>query len=144
MTTILNLTQHYVTVEQAEANVIDLELDDARRVIEALNFNSLPTQAEIKNRCNVIYNAVCNIIDKDGDHFDGNELYDEKALKAMNYGFMIGGAPFLMGPLAEELSNIGTVLFAFSERVSVEKIIDGKTIKTSIFNHKGFVSALLA
>jgi len=30
-------------------------------------------------------------------------------------------------------------MYAFSERVSVDKVVDGKLIKVSEFKHKGFV-----
>jgi len=36
-----------------------------------------------------------------------------------------------------------TVLYAFSERVSVEKEIEGKVIKTNEFKHSGFVEVFI-
>ncbi len=36
-----------------------------------------------------------------------------------------------------------TVLYAFSERVSVEKIVDGVVIKTNEFKHIGFIEVFI-
>ena len=53
---------------------------------------------------------------------------------------MIGGAPYLMAELQKALQVRGiTVLYAVSERVSVEKIVDGVVVKTNEFKHIGFV-----
>jgi len=56
-------------------------------------------------------------------------------------GAMIGGAPFLMASLEEELKKENvTVLYSFSERRSVEKIMDdGSVQKTAVFKHCGFI-----
>jgi len=53
---------------------------------------------------------------------------------------MIGGAPFFMSYLEEALRYRGlTPVYAFSQRESVEQVIDDKTVKTSVFVHKGFI-----
>lgn len=54
---------------------------------------------------------------------------------------MIGGAPYLMSALESTLKEKGVQpLYAFSERVSVEKTTEtGEVIKTSTFQHKGWV-----
>jgi hypothetical protein len=56
---------------------------------------------------------------------------------------MIGGAPYLMGPLTDALKDLGIeVCFSYSERVSVESSLpDGSVTKTSVFKHVGFVWA---
>lgn len=53
---------------------------------------------------------------------------------------MIGGAPYLMILLHDALVGRDIQpLYAFSERVSVEKEEGGKIIKISVFKHVGFV-----
>ena len=55
---------------------------------------------------------------------------------------MIGGALWLMAPLSFYLKSAGiNPVFAFSKRESVEEVIDGKTVKTNVFKHVGFVEA---
>jgi len=57
---------------------------------------------------------------------------------------MIGGALWLMAPLATELRarNIEP-LFAFSQRESVELVAEnGDVVKTNVFRHVGFVPAI--
>ena len=57
---------------------------------------------------------------------------------------MIGGAPFLMATLADELAKASIyALFAFSTRESVEQVQpDGSVRKTAVFRHQGFVPAI--
>lgn len=56
---------------------------------------------------------------------------------------MIGGAPYLMGPLEAALKDRGIApLYAFSERRSIEvKNEAGEVTKTAVFVHLGFVEA---
>ena len=55
---------------------------------------------------------------------------------------MIGGAPFLMGPLERALISRGIFpAYAFSRREVVEKATaDGEVTKTAVFRHEGFVA----
>ena len=150
MSVILNLTQHKATREQCEEGVIDLtpELQDKLRSL--LTFNELPSCEEIKHRTDGIYDLVIefvtngdspikdevkNLIDKDG-------LVNESEFKKFGFRFMIGGAPYLMGPLTNELANLGECIFAFSKRVSSEVIEpSGSITKKTVFKHDGFVPA---
>ena len=54
---------------------------------------------------------------------------------------MIGGAPFLLPILAEELREVGIdPLLAFSRRDTVEQTQpDGSVRKVAVFRHVGFV-----
>lgn len=116
--TILNLTQHAVTAEQAAAGVV--EPADKASVQALLTFEELPDRTE------VILRAA------------------ELAALAVDAGFrtaMIGGAPFLMPPLEAALKAAGIrPRYAFSVRESVETTApDGSVRKTNVFRHAGWV-----
>ena len=116
---ILNFTQHAATAEQVAAGVIDLMQHDLASLKALLNFVGLPTADEIYERAYAIAALAEN-------------LFAETV--------MVGGAPFLMPVLQKALQMRGiTVLYAFSERVSVEKIVNGVVVKTNEFKHIGFV-----
>lgn len=117
---ILNLTQHASTPEQRRAGVRDLP--DTVPLSELLTFPSLPTPGQVRETARFLASLAA-----------------ETGLSTA----MIGGAPFLMEPLAQELRKLGIEpVFAFSKRVSVETLnSDGSTSKTSVFRHLGFVQA---
>ncbi len=120
---ILNFTQHAATAEQLDAGVIDLMQHDLASLKELLNFVGLPTRDDVYNRAYEIVKLAENL---------------------MAESVMVGGAPFLMPVLQMALQKRGiTVLYAFSERVSVEKEIEGKVIKTNEFKHSGFVEVFI-
>ena len=120
---ILNFTQHAATAEQLDAGVIDLMQHDQAVLKSMLNFVGLPSIDDVRNRAYDIAKLAEN-------------LFAEQV--------MIGGAPFLMPVLQVELQKRGiTVLYAFSERVSVEKIVNGVVVKTNEFKHSGFVEMFI-
>ena len=122
---ILNLTQHAASAEQIEAGVIDMVGKDLESLKALLTFEELPSAAEIDRRAREITRLA-----KDA-------LFGQPERKAM-----IGGALWLMAPLSFYLKAAGiSPVFAFSKRESVEKVIDGKTVKTNVFKHVGFVEA---
>lgn len=124
---IINLTQHPATTEQVEAGVFDINTC-AEILRDELTFVALPTADEISNKAETIAELAVICSSSSG----------EFATHAM-----IGGAPYLMAPLESALIARGIVpLYAFSVRESVEKIIDGATVKTTVFRHAGFVSAV--
>ena len=150
MHTIINLTQHSATKEQHEEGVIDLTPEFQSKLKSLLTFNNLPTSVEIKSRADEIYALIVEfvtsgnspIIDETKDLIDEDGLVDETEFKKFGFRFMIGGAPYLMGPLVRELSFLGECIFAFSKRVSSEVIEpDGSVTKKTIFKHAGFVPA---
>ena len=117
MKRIINLTQHPASAEQKEAGVIDLPKDSV--LFDALTFNELPTKEVIETRAKLIAGIA---LTNDATHA------------------MIGGAPYLMGALETALKSRGVQpLYAFSERVSIEKEVNGEVVKTSVFKHLGFV-----
>ena len=120
---ILNFTQHAATAEQLEAGVIDLMQHDLASLKALLNFVGLPTGEEVYERAYQIARLAEN-------------LFAETV--------MVGGAPFLMPVLQKALQMRGiTVLYAFSERVSIEKIVDGVVVKTNEFKHIGFIEVFI-
>ena len=116
----VNLTMHPASAEQVAAGVGDLH-EGLESVKRALNFATPPSAATIKGRAELIAGA------------------------AVGYkSAMIGGALWLMAPLAAELRarNIEP-LFAFSQRESVELVAEnGDVVKTNVFRHVGFVPAI--
>ena len=120
---ILNFTQHAATAEQVAAGVIDLMQHDQAALKSMLNFVGLPTADEIYERAYAIAALAEN-------------LFAETV--------MVGGAPFLMPVLQKALQMRGiTVLYAFSERVSIEKIVNGVVVKTNEFKHIGFIEVFI-
>ena len=116
---IANLTQHKPTPEQVESNVTDTLVPS-----DLLTFDNIPTSADLKAR----------------------------AVKVASYakGFkqaMIGGAPYFMSYLEQELKSNGIQpLYSFTQRVSVEEVVMDENLnlitkKTSVFKHIGFVEA---
>ena len=109
---IINLTQHLATAEQIAAGVVDLPADQREDLVQALTFESLPTADEILAAAEAIAElAVQNGL--------GDDCLDSPAPKSA----MIGGALWLMAPLADALRRRGVQpLFAFSTRESVESV----------------------
>lgn len=122
---IINLTQHAASAEQLEECVTDMVGKDLESLKALLTFQELPSAAEIDRRAQEITRLA-----KDA-------LFGQPERSAM-----IGGALWLMVPLSFYLKSAGIKpVFAFSKRESVERVIDGKTIKTAVFKHVGFVEA---
>ena len=116
---ILNLTQHQATPEQVKFGVVEPKPEVKACIRELLTFSDIPSQIEMSGRAfelaRISRNSGCDAA-------------------------MIGGAPFFMAPLEKYLGTVGvTPVYAFSIRESVEKVIDGKTVKTAVFRHLGFV-----
>lgn len=125
---IVNLTQHAATPDQLAAGVFDLEGAQHAALVEALTFRTLPSREDIQARAEGIADLALLAGDDDVD----------APTRAM-----IGGALWLMGPLAEALRERGIVpLFAYSEReVSEEVQPDGSVRKVVTFRHSGWVAA---
>jgi len=117
MVRILNLTQHPASAAQKKAGVF--EPTKKELVKELLTFQDLPRKGEIMRRASAIAYAV-----PEGTAYA-----------------MIGGAPFLMGPLEAALLERGvTPLYAFSCRESIETTSpSGEVVKKSTFKHLGFI-----
>lgn len=151
----LNLTQHVASQAQLKAGVLDLPESIQQQVKDLLTFHAVPTAEEIRQRAEQLaYEAASHVW----------ELAEQEAKKLAPYFWgedeglapspaqckgefsrvMIGGAPYLMGPLAEALREHGLEpVFAFTERVSVdEPQADGSVRKVAVFRHSGWVPAL--
>ncbi len=126
----INLTQHSPTPEQFAAGVIDPPAEMKAEIIRLLNFTTIPTREEVVVKAEKLAHIVAEWAYEEEDLRNGQEV-------------MIGGAPYLMGPLEKALTLRGmTPFYAFSERVSSEETLpDGSVRKTQIFRHAGFIPA---
>lgn len=126
---VLNLTQHLATPEQIAAGVVEPAIDAKKQIVSLLTFEQLPTAAEIRSRAYDIA-AVAR-----------SQYVTEQTEGVRFTHAMIGGAPYLMGPLeiALRASQI-TPVYAFSVRESVDEVQpDGSVRKLAVFRHGGFI-----
>ena len=131
---ILNLTQHSAGADQMAVGVVDLAGEELASLKEALTFGELPDAQEIRDRAEHIAELACmNGLGGDG----GDDPFPQQA--------MIGGALWLMAPLAEALRVRGIKpVFAFSVRETEEQTQpDGSVWKVAVFRHAGFVPAVV-
>ena len=117
-TNIINLTQHPASREQIAAGVTDLaQKRDLEWLKSTLTFDSKPTKSELEEKAAALADFA-------------------KIYRAA----LIGGAPYLMGPLESALKCKGvTPLYSFSRRMVSENVKTGE--KISVFKHIGFVEA---
>lgn len=117
---ILNLTQHNATPDQVKVGVIEPDDYVKGKIKTALTFHDKPTAENCRKRA--------------------KELAEIALSQGVRFA-MIGGAPYLMADLENELLKKEIApLYAFSKRV-VEEIRKGnETKKTIVFKHQGFVS----
>ena len=127
---IVNLTQHAASIDQIAAGVVDLPADQRAILTKALTFESLPTRGEIVAAAEVVAGLAASA---------------GPAPHILPDAAMIGGAMWLMAPLAAAIESRGIEsLFAFSQRESVEESQpDGSVRKIAVFRHVGFVSAIV-
>lgn len=116
---IFNLTQHEPTGSQIESVASRTE-EQASAVKSLLNFIEPPSREEIVSKAAALADIA-------------------KAAGAT--AAMIGGAPYLMGPLEKELRYRRIIpVYSFSKRVSKEEVvINGTVQKTSVFEHVEWV-----
>ena len=129
---IINLTQHHASSEDLAAGVADLPAGHRALLAQSLTADTLPTRAEIADRCaNISQLAVHNGLGGD----EGDDPHPTAA--------MIGGAPWMMAELERALLDVGVPsVYAFSVRESIEQTQpDGSVRKVNIFRHAGFVDA---
>jgi hypothetical protein len=118
---ILNFTQHVATAEQAAAGVF--EPRDKAAVHQLLTFETCPDRQAIRARAKTLAEVA---------RMNGAEAA------------MLGGAPYLMGPLEDALRAAGIKpVYAFSLRAGVEDELqpDGSVRKVQVFRHAGWVWA---
>lgn len=121
---IVNLTQHNATPDQISAGVVEPAV--AKSIVSSLlDINTLSDALSV-----TVLNAKVEAL---------VALAEESGCDTA----MIGGAPFLMAPLAGALKDAGiTPVYAFSKRVPGEvQLPDGTVKKTLTFCHEGFVPA---
>ena len=120
MNKIVNLTSNVTTDDQKNVGVVDIE--DRKLVAELLNFKTLPTNAQIYNRAEVLASLV--------DAPVGTTV-------------LIGGPQFLMSTLTESLKKRGYIVVF--ECVTSEVIHftndRGNMIQSPVFKHLGFIEA---
>lgn len=120
----MNLTQHPATADQVEAGVFDLPQQERAALSALLTFDSPPSADEIIGRANAVAAVAC--------------------AGGIPTSAMIGGALWLMAPLASALRAAGVEpVYAFSQRdVQEQPQPDGTVRKVMIFKHTGFVPAV--
>lgn len=116
---ITNLTYFDATPSQIKDGVTNLS--DPSEIRELLTFSDIPTKEEIRDRAERI--AII-------------------AVQAGNEKAMIGGAPYLMSALEEELEERGIdPVYSFSKRESKNITnTDGSVTKQNVFRHLGFIN----
>lgn len=140
---ILNLTQHLASYEQRAAGVIDLPFEPRAELLTLLTFINVPTTREIEQRAYQI-GTIAALNASGEDRRDEMSQLPEGDSGGFATHAMIGGALWLMAPLALELRehNIKPV-FAFSQRETEEATLDdGSVRKIVIFRHRGFIDAI--
>jgi hypothetical protein len=118
---IINLTQHAATAEQINAGVV--EPRDKAAVNRLLTFDVCPDSEVIRARAE----ALAAVARESGAN-----------------AALVGGAPYLMGPLETTLREVGVrPLYAFSQRAGVEeeRQPDGSVRKVQVFRHAGWIWA---
>lgn len=131
---ILNLTQHLASADQLKAGVADLPDADRAHLVRLLTVDTLPSRAEIDERCADIatlaslHEPVCLQAMIGSAQVSGNAQVD-------------GGAPWMMSALEAALMDVGIEpVYAFSVRKSVDQHQpDGSVRKVAMFRHAGFV-----
>lgn len=118
---VINLTQHEPTDDQKAIIKNWVELTDAEKASVKKNLTFRPQEVSkyvIMGRAAMLATLA--------------------KTKGAKYAH-IGGAPYLMAHLESCLIQAGiTPLYSLTERVTEEKIVDGKVEKTSVFKCAGF------
>ncbi len=117
---ILNLTQHAPSNDQLTAGVVNLTDSKWSEVKKLMTFDTLPSTQQLQDSA-----------------FKIAQIASETDCKKA----MIGGAPFFMSALQNNLIAVGIKpVFAFSMRESVDvPQDDGSVRKMAVFKHLGFV-----
>lgn len=139
----MNLTQHAATADQLAAGVFDLPAPARADLQALLTFGDLPDGPEIRARAEQIAGlAALHASAEDRADDDGALPSGDTGGFALHA--MIGGALWLMAPLAAALREHGIEpVFAFSVRETEEqKQADGSVRKVAVFRHAGFVPAV--
>lgn len=139
----MNLTQHAATADQLAAGVFDLPAAARADLQTLLTFGDLPDEQEIRARAEQIADLAA--MHASAEHrADDDGAMPVGDLGGFAFSAMIGGALWLMAPLAAALRDQGIKpVFAFSVRETEEqKQADGSVRKIAVFRHAGFVPAV--
>jgi len=130
---ILNLTQHPASADQLAVGVVDLAGEELAALKQALTFDTCPGVEDIRQRAEFVAELACM-----------NGLSGDEGDSPMPQQAMIGGALWLMAPLAAKLrARSIEPVFAFSVRETEEQQQpDGSVRKVAVFRHAGFVPAV--
>lgn len=141
----MNLTQHAATADQLAAGVFDLPTEVLADLQSLLTFGDLPDEQEIRARAEQIAGLAAFHASAE-DRADDDGLLPEGDAGGFALHAMIGGALWLMAPLAAALREQGIEpVFAFSTRDTAEqRQPDGSVRKVAVFRHAGFVPAVPA
>jgi len=142
---ILNLTKNPATPEQRESGVIEIKDELKDKLNALLSFTELPDRKEIMDRVHrlssLIYKHLTGV-DKEWHLFYDHEIGAELS-KADIDAILIGGEPYLMGPLELEIENYSTAVYAFYKETSVmAETEDGLPIEHVLRTHVGFVKSI--
>jgi hypothetical protein len=139
----MNLTQHAATADQIAAGVFDLPAAARADLQALLTFGELPDEQEIRARAEQIAGMAALYASAE-DRADDAGALPEGDAGGFALHAMIGGALWLMAPLAAALREQGIeAVFAFSVRETEEqKQADGSVRKVAVFRHAGFVPAV--
>jgi hypothetical protein len=127
--TVINCTQHLTTEDQRKDNIVDLPEEFRCHIQQLLTFETLPSRKTLGNRAELIVNEL---LAYSSQWENRQDLYGKYV--------MIGGAPFFMSYLHNALVEVGAVpVYAFSQRKSVDEVVDGTVVKRSVFCYEGLV-----
>lgn len=123
---ILNLTQHQCTIDQLDYMVGEISID-RKEVSDLLTIKEFPTFSTVAEKALGLAELAATAA-------------NEAGVEPTNILVSIGGLPYLMAPLVEELKKRGfTPVYSFTQRVSVDiDNGDGSVTKTNVFKHEGW------
>jgi len=138
---ILNLTQHSATPEQQSQGVVEPSAELKQKIKQLLTFEELPEYSDIMERAEKLVDLIEDEYLPDLEKRGVIQVSSEGQADFEVEGVLIGGAPYLMAPLEEELIEAGFVpLYAFAKRVVEERQEpDGTVKKITVFRHQGFI-----
>jgi hypothetical protein len=126
---IINCTQHLTTEDQQKDGIVDLPEEFRCHIQQLLTFDTLPSRQTLANRAELIVNELLAYVSQWENIPDLHGKY-----------VMIGGAPFFMPYLHNALVEVGAFPgYAFSQRKSVDEVVDGTVVKRSVFCYEGLV-----
>lgn len=140
---VINLTQHAATPSQTAAGIWDVAPWKLQALREFLTFPADYTAEMLNARADALVvlareDAFTRAYSKAESHFSADRVSQEEAEGFLDLTVMIGGMPSLMPVLQQKLVEAGfKVGYARTDRVSGEKVVDGKVVKTSEFAHVG-------